>query len=117
MGTFRLSKVQTMNFKYLIFAVLLSTLALTYGATIHEGKDDCKECTEAEKKAITECKEKDDPKKCAVEAMKKICSKEECMKCKTCKPKDECKECAEAEKKAISECKEKDDPKSALRKL
>merc|ERR1712156_143969 len=100
-------KPGTMNFKHLVFAVLLSTLALTYGSTINEDK--CEACEAEQKQAFADCKDDEEPKKCVVEEIKEICSKEEYKDCPTCsKPEGECKKCAEAQKEAVEKCKKDD---------
>merc|ERR1712156_1315891 len=100
-------KPGTMNFKHLVFAVLLSALALTYGSTINEDK--CEACEAEQKQAFADCKDDEDPKKCVEEKIKDICSKEDYKTCPTCsKPEGECKKCAEAQKEAVEKCKKDD---------
>merc|ERR1711953_789498 len=101
-------KPGTMNFKHLVFAVLLSALALTYGSTINE--DNCKECVEEQKQAFEDCKDAEEPKESVEEKIKDICSKEDFKTCPTCsKPEGECKKCAEAQKEAVKKCKKDED--------
>merc|ERR1712156_755041 len=110
-------KPGTMNFKHLVFAVLLSALALTYGSTINE--DICDRCMDAAEAAVQNCADAEEPEKCVEEAMHQICEHQKCRDCPACiEPEpiyeDKCKECAEQQKQAIENCKDSEEPKKCV---
>jgi len=119
MGTLETDvKPGNMNFKHVVLAVLLSTLALTYGSTINE--DDCEECVTEQIKAFTDCETAQDPEQCDINAMNRICAQDKCSGCPTCKPpnfekeEDKCEECKAEQKQAFVDCKDADEPKECV---